>query len=103
MRQIRDSLRLSLGAVQKITHKAEELGLDWSAIEQLDDRQLAQAIFPESDTRTSGSLQLPDWQAVFKELRFKNVTKHLVGKNIANNTRTAVTAIRSIVFYMVTG
>jgi hypothetical protein len=30
--------------VQKITHNAEQLGLDWPAIEQLDDRQLAQAI-----------------------------------------------------------
>ncbi len=66
MRQIRDSLRLSLGAVQKITSKAHELGLDWEAIEKLDDRQLANAIYPESDTRTSGSLQLPDWKDVYK-------------------------------------
>ena len=78
MRQIRDSLRLSLGAVQKITSKAEELGLDWRAIEKLDDRQLAQAIYPQADVRTSGTLQLPDWPDIFKELRFKNVTKHLV-------------------------
>jgi transposase len=83
LRQIRDSLRLSLGAVQKITHKAEELGLDWSAIEQLDDRQLAQAIYPESDTRTTGALQLPKWQEVFKELHYKNVTKHLLWEEYA--------------------
>ena len=78
MRQIRDSLRLSLGAVQKVTTRARELGLDWEAIQKLDDRQLAIAIYPESDTRTSGSLQLPDWREVHKELRCKNITKHLL-------------------------
>ena len=29
LRQIKASLRLSLGAVQKVTSKAEELGLNW--------------------------------------------------------------------------
>ncbi len=78
MRQIRDSLRLSLGAIQKVTHRVEELGLDWEAIEKLDDRQLAKAIYPESDTRTSGSLQTPDWSQAYKELHQKHVTKHLL-------------------------
>ena len=57
MRQIRDSLRISLGVIQKITSQAEAIGLDWPTIEQMDDRQLAQAIYPQSDVRTSGSLQ----------------------------------------------
>ncbi|MCP4994029.1 MAG: transposase, partial [Gammaproteobacteria bacterium] len=83
MRQIRDSLRLSLGAVQKVTSKAHELGLDWEAIEKLDDRELAKAIYPESDTRTSGSLQLPDWKDAYKELHFKHVTKHLLWEEYA--------------------
>ncbi len=78
LRQIRDSLRLSLGVIQKITHKADELCLYWPAIEKLDDQQLAQLFYPESDTRTSGSLQLPDWQDVYKELHHKHVTKHLL-------------------------
>ena len=37
--QAKLSLRLSLGAVQKICSKAEALDLDWPAIEQLDDQQ----------------------------------------------------------------
>ncbi|CAG0896803.1 unnamed protein product [Cyprideis torosa] len=78
MRQIRDSLRLSLGAIQKVTHRVDELGLDWEAIEKLDDQQLAQAIYPESDTRTSSALQLPDWSQVHQELHHKHVTKHLL-------------------------
>ncbi|MCU7805632.1 MAG: hypothetical protein KZQ96_20790 [Candidatus Thiodiazotropha sp. (ex Lucinoma borealis)] len=83
IRQIRDSLRLSLGAVQKIASKADKLGLDWESIEKLDDGQLAHAIYPESDTRTSSTLQLPDWPDAFKELHFKNVTKHLIWEEYA--------------------
>ena len=78
MRQIRDSLRLSIGVVQKITRRAGELGLDWEAIEKMDDRQLAQAFYPESDNRTTGALQLPDWSQVYQELHHKQVTKHLL-------------------------
>jgi transposase len=78
MRQIRDSLRLSLGAVQKVRSKAGELGLDWEAIQKLDDQQLAQAIYPESDTRASRPFQLPGWREVHQELKRKGVTKHLL-------------------------
>ena len=78
MRQIRDSLRISLGVIQKIIRKADELKLDWPAVDKLDDQQLARAIYPDSDVRTSGSFELPDWSDIFKELRFKNVTKHLL-------------------------
>ena len=53
LRQIKASLRLSLGAVQKVTSKAEELGLTWELIEQLNDQQLACQFYPESDTRQS--------------------------------------------------
>jgi transposase len=78
MRQIRDSLRLSLGAIQKVTRKAEELALDWEAIEQLNDQQLASQFYPESDTRSSTQFQLPDWIDIYRELKKKGVTKHLL-------------------------
>ncbi len=78
MRQIRDSLKLSLGAIQKVTRKAEELKLDWKAIEQLDDQQLANQFYPESDTRSSNQFQLPDWVDVYQELKRKGVTKLLL-------------------------
>ena len=66
LRQIRDSLRLSLGAVQKITHKAEELGLDWPAIEQLDDRQLAQAIYRNLTPERRGLCSYPTGRRYLK-------------------------------------
>lgn len=78
MRQIKRSLRISLGAVQKVISQAEAQGLDWAAIEQLDDQQLARLFYPEADTRASAALQLPDWVDVHQELRRKGVTKHLL-------------------------
>ncbi len=78
MRQIKDSLRLSLGAVQKVISKAEAQGLDWGSIEQLDDQELARVFYPDSDTRVSKDLQLPDWVEVHQELKRKSVTKHLL-------------------------
>ena len=78
MRQIKHSLRISLGAIQKVTSKAQAQNLDWSAIEALNDQELARLFYPASDTRTSGDLALPDWVDVHRELRRKGVTKHLL-------------------------
>lgn len=78
LRQIKDSLRLSLGAVQKVTSQAEVLGLDWPSIDQLDDQQLARRFYPAADTRVSNQLQLPDWIEMNQELKRKGVTKHLL-------------------------
>ena len=78
MRQIKDSLRISLGVVQKVISQAEAQALSWVTIEQLDDQQLARRFYPEADTRVSAALQLPDWVEVHQELRRKGVTKHLL-------------------------
>jgi transposase len=78
MRQIKDSLRVSLGVVQKVISTAKTQELDWAAIEPLDDQQLAQLFYPKSDNRPSNQLQLPDWAEVHQELRSPEVTKHLL-------------------------
>ncbi len=78
LRQIKNSLRISLGAVQNITSQAKEQGLDWTSIELLDDQQLARLFYPQSDTRATGEFQLPDWVEVHRELRLKGMTKHLL-------------------------
>ncbi len=78
MRQIKNSLRISLGAIQNIASQAKAQGLDWAAIEALDDQQLARLFYPESDTRVSSAFQLPDWVDVHRELRRKGMTKHLL-------------------------
>jgi len=78
LRQIKSSLRISLGAVQKITSKADELRLDWAKIQTLNDQQLAHLFYPRSDTYASSTFELPDWVDVHRELRRKGVTKHLL-------------------------
>lgn len=78
LRQIKSSQRISLGVVQKIAKQAEVRQLSWRAIERLDDTQLANLFYPESDTQASTQFQLPDWVAVHQELKRKGVTKHLL-------------------------
>lgn len=78
MRQIKNSQRVSLGVVQKIISTADVLGLDWAAIEKLNDLQLASQFYPEADTRQSRAFQCPDWVEVHRELKRKGVTKHLL-------------------------
>lgn len=78
MRQIKDSLRISLGAVQKVSSKARTQNLDWEGIETLDDQQLARLFYPAADTRASEDFELPDWVDAHRELRRKGVTKHLL-------------------------
>lgn len=78
MRQIKSSLRLSLGSVQKVISKADSLGLDWPAIEALDDQQLAARFYPQSDVRVSSRLELPDWSDACRELKAKGMTKLLL-------------------------
>ena len=83
MRQIRDSTHLSLGVIQKITSKAKALGLDWAAIDKLDDVQLAGMIYPKSDTRASHKNVLPDWREVYQELQRKGMTQQLLWEEYA--------------------
>jgi transposase len=78
VRQVRDSLRISIGAIQKVTSAAEQQGIDWSTICTLDDSALAKLIYPQADARVSTRLELPEWTTVHKELRKEGVTKHLL-------------------------
>jgi len=78
IRAIHRSLKLSLGAIQKILSKAKTLGLTWDAIEQLDDVQLADLFYPRSDNQLSAQFEQPDWGELHRELSRKGVTKLLL-------------------------
>ena len=56
-----------------MTNKAEEPGLNWETIEQLNDQQLASQFYSES-----GQFQLPDGIDVHQELTRKGMTMHLL-------------------------
>ena len=78
VRHIHRSLRLSVGVVSKILNKAQELSLDWDAIEKLDEVQLAQLFYPRANNQLSSTMVMPNWTQVRKELTGKNVTKYLL-------------------------
>lgn len=78
IRQIHRSLRVSVGGVQKVVHRAAELELDWETIVTLCDTRLASQFYPSADTRTSGDIQMPQWVEVHRELRRKGMTKQLL-------------------------
>ncbi|MGR9071266.1 IS21 family transposase, partial [Klebsiella quasipneumoniae] len=87
VRQVRDSLRISIGAIQKVTSAAEQQGIDWSTICTLDDSALAKLIYPKADARVSTRLELPEWTTVHKELRKEGVTKHLLWEEYTQQYR----------------
>jgi len=77
-RQINASTKVSVGAIQKLMTRAEELALTWPLPAELDDNQLAGLFYPKADTRTSSRHQTPDWPTLHQELKGKGVTKQLL-------------------------
>jgi transposase len=78
IRQIHQSSKVSVGSIQTLLKKAEQLNLTWPLPDTLDDSQLARLFYPQSDTRSSSRFQVPDWADVRKQLTMKGVTKHLL-------------------------
>ncbi|PLY16466.1 MAG: hypothetical protein C0631_03830 [Sedimenticola sp.] len=50
---------MSVGLIQKLMLQADELGLTWPLLPELDDNQLAGLFYPQADTRTSPVTRLP--------------------------------------------
>ena len=78
MRQIRRSTNVSVGTIQKLLVRAEELELTWPLPEDLDDSKLAQLFYPGTDTAASSRYQLPDWVETHQALKHKGMTKQLL-------------------------
>lgn len=78
IRQIRASTKASVGGIQKLLAKADELGLTWPLPDELDDNQLAQLFYPGTDTSISSRHHVPDWPALHQELKHKGMTKQLL-------------------------
>ena len=66
LRQTKDSQRLGLGLIQKIVSQAETLGLSWKDLSQLNDVELANHFYPQSDNRLAKELEIPDWREVYQ-------------------------------------
>lgn len=78
IRQIKDSTKISVGAIQKLLSKADALGLSWPLPAELDDSQLARLFYPAADTTASTRYQVPDWAVLQQELKRKDMTKQLL-------------------------
>lgn len=78
IRQIKDSTKVSIGAIQKLLSRAQELELSWPLPDELDDTALAGLFYSSADTRPSARFQVPDWSAIHQELKRKGMTKQLL-------------------------
>ena len=78
IRQIDASTKISVGAVQKLLAKANELSLTWPLPSELDDIQLAQLFYPKANTKSSKRFQIPDWPTTHLDLKNKGTTKQLL-------------------------
>ena len=78
IRQINASTKASVGAIQQLLTRADELGLSWPLPPELDDNQLARLFYPGADTRASTRYQVPDWSVIHQELKRKGMTKQLL-------------------------
>lgn len=78
IRQISASTKLSVGTVQKLLHKANELNLTWPLPESMTDEKLASLFYPQADIGVSHRCQVPDWSKIHQELKRKGVTKQLL-------------------------
>ncbi len=78
IREISRGTKVSVGAIQKLLSRANELGLTWPLPDDLDDNGLAQLFYPGTDTTVSYRYQVPDWTEVHQELKRKGMTKLLL-------------------------
>lgn len=73
VRQVANSLGISVGVVQKMIIRAGHAGLDWAAVEQLDDVALEERLYGQATPPTKDRPR-PDPVYMHKELRRMGVT-----------------------------
>lgn len=78
IRKISASTKISVGAIQKLLKKAQELEIPWPLPDKLDDATLASKFYPKADTRVSTRFHIPDWALMHQELKRKGMTKVLL-------------------------
>lgn len=77
-RLIAGSCRVSRSTVADYLQRAEAAGLAWHQVEELDDAQLENLLFPPLPPLPGKGRPLPDWAYINRELRRKGVTLTLL-------------------------
>ena len=83
IRKISASTKISVGSIQNILKRAEQLNISWPLPETWDDQTLALKFYPRSDALPSAKFQEPVWSEVHQELKKKGVTKQLLWEEYA--------------------
>ncbi|WP_404400543.1 hypothetical protein LG288_11115 [Idiomarina seosinensis] len=60
IRQVRNSLRISIGAIQKISTLAEQTDINWEQVCQMNDTELARHFYPKADTLNQTFINKPN-------------------------------------------
>ena len=77
-RDISHSVRVSVGSVNQYLARAAQAGLGWPLPDDMDQKGLVRALFPEQPSASASGFAMPDWPTVQIELRRKGVTKQLL-------------------------
>ena len=77
-RDISRSVRVSVGSVNQYLARAAEAGIGWPLPEDMDQKALIKALFPDQQTPRKSGFVVPEWSTVQIELRHKGVTKQLL-------------------------
>ena len=85
IRKISAGTKISVGSIQTILKRAEQLNLSWPLPDDWDDQALALKFYPRSDARPSSKFQEPVWTETHMELKKKGVTKQLLWEEYAQH------------------
>lgn len=77
-RSIASSCRMSHSTVREYLRRAREAAVTWESSRNLGDDRLEELLFPPVPLVPGQDRPVPDWAYVFKELRKKGVTLHLL-------------------------
>jgi transposase len=77
-RDISRSVRVSVGSVNQYLVRASQAGVSWPLPDDMDQKGLVRALFPDQPKAPGSGFVVPDWPTVQIELRGKGVTKQLL-------------------------
>ncbi len=77
-REIARSVRVSVGSVNQYLNRATQAGISWPLAQQMDQKALIKALFPDKSSSSRTGFFKPDWVTVQNELRSTGVTRQLV-------------------------
>jgi len=87
-RDIAQSCGISRSSVSKYCNRAKTAGLSWPLPDTISDDVLEQMII-QTPNLIKETSDVPDWPTLYKELRRKGVTLHLLWEELADDNYTS--------------